>query len=112
MQQLAPENGALCSNVQLKHGINLSQMGFHTAALCTTSWLLLLCVTTVPAVQLSTLIGELASAGEAELRVQLDDGVLERLLAYSRSVASFPTAVKEASQLHDLSPSQQPLRMP
>lgn len=49
---------------------------------------------------MSTLISELASAGEAELRVQLDDGVLERLLAYSRSVASFPTAVKEASQLH------------
>lgn len=47
--------------------------------------------------QLSTLIGELASAGEAELKVQLDDGVMERLLAYSRSVASFPTAVKEAS---------------
>ena len=48
--------------------------------------------------QLSTLIGELASTGEAELKVQLDDGVVERLLAYSRSVASFPTAVKEASQ--------------
>ncbi|KAL3157847.1 hypothetical protein ABBQ32_012261 [Trebouxia sp. C0010 RCD-2024] len=45
--------------------------------------------------ELSTLISELTSAGEAELRVQLDGGVLERLLAYSRSVASFPTAVKE-----------------
>lgn len=52
--------------------------------------------------QLSTLIDELASAGEAELGVQLDDGVLERLLAYSRSVASFPTAVKEVSQLQDV----------
>ena len=47
--------------------------------------------------QLSTLITELASSGEAELKVKLDDGVMERLLAYSRSVASFPTAVKEAS---------------
>ena len=52
--------------------------------------------------QLSKLIGELASAGEAELGVQLDGGVLERLLAYSRSVASFPTAVKEVSWLHDI----------
>ena len=51
--------------------------------------------------QLSILIGELASAGEAELGVQLGDGVLERLLAYSRSVASFPTAVKEVSQQYD-----------
>ena len=47
------------------------------------------------AMQLSALITELASAGEAELKVQLDEGVIERLLAYSRSVASFPTAVKE-----------------
>ncbi|KAL0020489.1 hypothetical protein WJX77_010504 [Trebouxia sp. C0004] len=45
--------------------------------------------------ELSTLISELAASGEAELKVQLDEGVLERLLAYSRSVASFPTAVKE-----------------
>ena len=50
-------------------------------------------------VQLSTLITELASSGEAELKVKLDDGVMERLLAYSRSVASFPTAVKEASPI-------------
>ena len=49
--------------------------------------------------QLSTLISELAGSGEAELKVQLDEGVLERLLAYSRSVASFPTAVKEASHI-------------
>ncbi len=49
--------------------------------------------------QLSTLISELAGSGEAELKVQLDEGVLERLLAYSRSVASFPTAVKEASHM-------------
>ena len=49
--------------------------------------------------QLSTLIRELAGSGEAELKVQLDEGVLERLLAYSRSVASFPTAVKEASHI-------------
>ena len=60
------------------------------------------CFDSLRAVQLSTLIGELASAGEAELGVQLDDGVLERLLAYSRSVASFPTAVKEVSQLQDV----------
>ena len=49
--------------------------------------------------QLSTLISELAASGEAELKVQLDEGVMERLLAYSRSVASFPTAVKEVSAL-------------
>lgn len=63
------------------------------------------CSDTLHAVQLSTLIGELASAGEAELGVQLDDGVQERLLAYSRSVASFPTAVKEVSLLQDITSS-------
>lgn len=52
------------------------------------------------ALQLSTLITELVSSGEAELKVQLDDGVTERLLAYSRSVASFPTAVKEVNHSH------------
>lgn len=45
--------------------------------------------------ELSMLIRELAASGEAELKVQLDEGAMERLLAYSRSVASFPTAVKE-----------------
>lgn len=45
--------------------------------------------------QVSLLINELAKSGEAELGIELDGGVLERLLAYSRSVADFPTAVKE-----------------
>jgi hypothetical protein len=36
-----------------------------------------------------------APAGSKELGVQLDAGVVERLNAYSRSVAHFPTAVKE-----------------
>lgn len=45
--------------------------------------------------EVAELIQELAAAGENELKVKLDDGVVERLCAYSRSVASFPTAVKE-----------------
>jgi len=45
--------------------------------------------------QVSGLFAELAEGGAAELGVTLDDGTVARLLAYSRSVAHFPTAVKE-----------------
>lgn len=45
--------------------------------------------------EVSDLINELAAAGSAELGVQLEPGVVERLNAYARSVAHFPTAVKE-----------------
>ncbi|KAG1662010.1 hypothetical protein FOA52_009499 [Chlamydomonas sp. UWO 241] len=45
--------------------------------------------------QVSALITEMAAAGSAELGITLDDGVVARLLAYARSVAHFPTAVKE-----------------
>jgi len=45
--------------------------------------------------ELKALVGELAAAGAAELGVTLDDGVFERLTAYGRAVAHFPTAVKE-----------------
>ncbi|CAM6087318.1 unnamed protein product [Calypogeia fissa] len=41
------------------------------------------------------LIKELAAAAESEKKVKFDAGVDERLLAYARSVAHFPTAVKE-----------------
>ena len=41
------------------------------------------------------IIGELAAAGEAELGIKLDDGCVDRLNAYARAVAHFPTAVKE-----------------
>lgn len=44
---------------------------------------------------MSKLIRELSAAGESELGIHLDSGVVERLCAYSRSVADFPTAVKE-----------------
>ena len=44
---------------------------------------------------MSKLIRELSAAGERELGIRLDSGVVERLCAYSRSVADFPTAVKE-----------------
>jgi len=43
----------------------------------------------------TALINELAAAGAAELNVTLDDGVVDRLNAYARTVAHFPTAVKE-----------------
>lgn len=45
--------------------------------------------------EVSALINELAAAGSAALGVQLEPGVVERLNAYARSVAHFPTAVKE-----------------
>jgi len=38
---------------------------------------------------------ELAAAGEADLGVTLDPGLLDRLKAYALAVAHFPTAVKE-----------------
>ena len=43
------------------------------------------------------LIEELEAAGSAALGISLDPGTVPRLLAYSRSVASFPTAVKEVN---------------
>jgi hypothetical protein len=45
--------------------------------------------------EVSALITELVAAGSAALGVQLEPGVVERLKAYARSVAHFPTAVKE-----------------
>jgi len=45
--------------------------------------------------QLASLISELCAAGEAELGVKLPDGAYDRLAAYGRAVAHFPTAVKE-----------------
>lgn len=45
--------------------------------------------------EVSKLIQELGNGGSQKLGVSLDDGLIERLLAYSRSVASFPTALKE-----------------
>ena len=45
--------------------------------------------------QLRMLVEELAAAGSAKLGIQLEDGVFERLTAYGRAVAHFPTAVKE-----------------
>eukprot|EP00908_Phaeocystis_cordata_P013434 Transcript_24495.p4 GENE.Transcript_24495~~Transcript_24495.p4 ORF type:complete len:117 (-),score=58.91 Transcript_24495:480-830(-) len=47
------------------------------------------------AAQLESLVAELCGAGEAALGVTLEPGVFERLKAYGRSVAHFPTAVKE-----------------
>ena len=38
---------------------------------------------------------ELAEAGAEKLGIEAKGGYLERLCAYSRSVAHFPTAVKE-----------------
>ena len=46
--------------------------------------------------QVASLISELASAAAAERGLTFDEGIEERLCAYSRAVAHFPTAVKEA----------------
>jgi len=45
--------------------------------------------------EVSQLIEELAAGGAAALGVTLQPGVVDRLNAYARSVAHFPTAVKE-----------------
>lgn len=44
---------------------------------------------------MAALIAELAAVAEKETGLQLDEGLEERLCAYARSVASYPTAVKE-----------------
>lgn len=45
--------------------------------------------------QVTDLIEELMAAGSKELAVSTKPGCVERLRAYARSVAHFPTAVKE-----------------
>lgn len=45
--------------------------------------------------QVSILIAELASAAAEEKGLVFEDAMEERLCAYSRAVAHFPTAVKE-----------------
>uniref|UniRef100_A0ACD5UH18 Uncharacterized protein n=1 Tax=Avena sativa TaxID=4498 RepID=A0ACD5UH18_AVESA len=45
--------------------------------------------------EVASLIAELASAAGAERGLSFDEGIEERLCAYSRAVAHFPTAVKE-----------------
>uniref|UniRef100_A0A7C9ELP4 Uncharacterized protein n=1 Tax=Opuntia streptacantha TaxID=393608 RepID=A0A7C9ELP4_OPUST len=45
--------------------------------------------------EVSNLIAELARAAAAEKGIVFDEGMEERLCAYSRAVAHFPTAVKE-----------------
>ncbi|CAI0420978.1 unnamed protein product [Linum tenue] len=46
--------------------------------------------------EVSSLIKELASAAAAEKNIVFDENIEERLCAYARAVAHFPTAVKEA----------------
>ncbi|PIN14384.1 hypothetical protein CDL12_12986 [Handroanthus impetiginosus] len=45
--------------------------------------------------EVSALIAELAVAAAAEKGIVFEEGIEERLCAYSRAVAHFPTAVKE-----------------
>lgn len=47
--------------------------------------------------QVSDLIAELAYAAAAEKGFDFEEGIEERLCAYSRAVAHFPTAVKEVT---------------
>jgi len=46
---------------------------------------------------LSSLITELASAAASERGLTFEEAMEERLCAYSRAVAHFPTAVKEVN---------------
>ena len=45
--------------------------------------------------EVADLINELAGAAAAEMQTEFDAGIVDRLCAYARSVAHFPTAVKE-----------------
>lgn len=45
--------------------------------------------------KVSNLIAELAAAAEGEKGLTFEGSMVERLCAYSRAVAHFPTAVKE-----------------
>lgn len=47
--------------------------------------------------QVSSLIAELASAAAAEKGLVFEEAMEDRLCAYSRAVAHFPTAVKEVT---------------
>ena len=47
--------------------------------------------------QVVNLIKELAAAAAAEKGIEFDSGIEGRLCAYARSVAHFPTAVKEVN---------------
>eukprot|EP00892_Ulva_mutabilis_P007241 jgi/Ulvmu1/488/UM001_0496.1 len=52
-------------------------------------------VASVHTEEVGRVIAELAAAGEQELGIKLDDGLVDRLCAYGESVAGFPTALKE-----------------
>lgn len=52
--------------------------------------------------QVSSLIGELASAAAVEKGIVFDEGMEDRLCAYSRAVSHFPTAAKEVKSCHQL----------
>lgn len=47
--------------------------------------------------QVEKLIAELAAAGSKALGLPQDEGTLPRLMAYARSVARFPCAIKEVT---------------
>ncbi|CAI0420977.1 unnamed protein product [Linum tenue] len=49
--------------------------------------------------EVSSLIKELASAAAAEKNIVFDENIEERLCAYARAVAHFPTAVKEQTNV-------------
>ena len=51
----------------------------------------------LPHIQVEHLITELSAGGSQALGIQLDEGVLPRLCAYARSVAHYPTAIKEVT---------------
>lgn len=50
--------------------------------------------------QVASLIAELASAAAEERGLTFDAGIEDRLCAYSRAVAHFPTAVKEVDRTY------------
>nr|CAN73372.1 hypothetical protein VITISV_037533 [Vitis vinifera] len=52
--------------------------------------------------EVSSLIGELASAAAVEKGIVFDEGMEDRLCAYSRAVSHFPTAAKEVKSCHQL----------
>ena len=75
----------------------------HASLMCSTNkpanvsnaWTCLLSARLPCILQVMVLMAELGRAGAIELGIQLNPGVVERLMSYAESVAHFPTAVKE-----------------
>lgn len=93
---IAPRLRCTCDKESSLHGGNASGGPIHLrgSSLITVAPLRAPCL----AYQVSSLMSELCTGGAKELGVGVAPGMVGRLLAYSRSVAHYPTAIKEVSK--------------